>query len=58
MMKPGGKIKLKTMKVFLSDYNFNVEKTIKRFTELQDRFIKAAEQAAKHDLSKVKIASP
>lgn len=58
MMKPGGKMKFKAPRVFMSNYNGDLENTIKDFIKLQDEFITLAEQSRNYDMSKTKTASP
>lgn len=58
MMKPGAKMKFKAPRVFMSNYNGDLENTIKDFIKLQDKFIALVEQTQHYDLRKTKIASP
>lgn len=58
MMKPGAKMKFKAPRVFMSNYNGDLEKTINDFIKLQDELIALAEQSRNYDLNKTKTASP
>ncbi len=58
MMKPGAKMKFKAPRVFMSNYNGDLENTIKDFIKLQDEFITLAEQSRNYDMSKTKTTSP